>query len=464
MKLPRGFHWRVVLVFAALTALTMIGAALSILGLLPNAPDATRERILLTLLGAGAVAVVLVLAVEIVLAFLTRRALGRVTRSARRIAEGDLDHRVQVSSSSETSDLAFAVNRMATALRQIIRDHAAERDKVSAVLETMVDGVVVIAADGRIVLMNPAAIGLLGLREEDVGLREFGELLRDPDLRELFTTCQWSGLRQSAEVDLNQSGHLIPVNIIATPLPGNAPPDVLLTIHDLRMLRQIESTRREFVSNVSHELRSPLASIRLMTETLEDGAIAEEPIARDFLGRIRGEVDRMNALVEDLLELARVESGREPTLQAVMHVGPVVQEAVTRFRSPAAQKGVDLVVEVPDSLPAVRADERRIGQVITNLLDNALKWTAPGGSIRVWAAAKPGTVQVGVQDTGAGIAPDDLPHVFERFYKADRARRDGGSGLGLAIVKHIVQMYGGEVSVESRQEHGSAFAFTLPIS
>lgn len=464
MKLPRGFHWRVVLVFAGLTALTVLGAALSLLGFMPDATTATRERIVLTFLGAGAGAVALLIIMEGVAAAMTRRALGRVTVSARRIAQGELDHRAEVTATSETSDLAFAVNRMATSLRDIIRDLAGERDTVSAVLETMVDGVMVVGTQGRIELVNPAAALLLGLRQGDVGAREYGVVIRDPDLRELVTKCQRTGIRQSAEVDLYQGGHLIPVNIIATPLTGGSTPEVLLTIHDLRMLRQLESTRREFVSNVSHELKSPLASVRLMTETLEDGAIAEEAVARDFLGRIRREVDRMNALVEDLLELARIESGREPEPHVAVQLEPLMQEAIGRHRAAAEQKGVRLEHEATGHLPAVRANEGRIGQVLVNLLDNAIKWTDRGGSIRLSAEAEASAVRVMVRDTGVGISAEDLPHVFERFYKADRSRRDGGTGLGLAIVKHIVQLYGGEVSADSRPGEGSTFTFTVPLA
>ncbi|MDE2968925.1 MAG: ATP-binding protein [Chloroflexota bacterium] len=464
MKLPRGFHWRVVLVFAALTALTVVGGALSLLGFMSDASSSVQDRIALTLLIVGVIAIALVLLMETVLALMRRRALGRVTNSARRIAQGDLDHRAVVSSSSETSDLAFAVNRMASSLRDIIRDLAGERDKIGAVLDTMGDGVMLVGAQGRIELVNRAAVLMLSLRQEDIGYREYGEVVRDPDLRELVTRCQRSGIRQSAEVDLNQAGHLIPVNIVASPLPGSEPPEVLLTIQDLRSVRQLESTRREFVSNVSHELRSPLASVRLMTETLEDGAIANEEVARDFLGRMRREVDRMNALVGDLLELSRIESGQEPEPRSPMQLAPAMEEAVSRFRARAAQKGVRLQHDAPQHLPPVRGDEGRIGQVLTNLLDNALKWTESGGSIRLWAEEQGEAVRVSVQDTGVGIAPEELPHVFERFYKVDRARREGGTGLGLSIVKHIVQVHGGEVSAASRPGQGSTFSFTVPTA
>ena len=289
------------------------------------------------------------------------------------------------------------------------------------------------------------------------------EVLRDPDLREIFTRCQRSGLRQTSEMDLNQAGHLIPVNIIATPLPGNTPPDVLLTIHDLRMLRQLESSRREFVSNVSHELRSPLASVRLMTETLEDGGIDDDSIARDFLGRIRREVDRMNSLVDDLLELARIESGLDAAPHTPIQLGPVVQEAVSRLRVRATSEGratgPGCSRNTCQECAPTRGALGRCSRTSSTTHSSGLNAGAAYGSRRRKAID---VVRVSVQDTGVGIPQEHMPHIFERFYKGDRARRDGGSGLGLAIVKHIVQQYGGEVSAQSQPGQGSTFTFTVP--
>ena len=464
MKLPRGAHWRVVLAVMALAALAMAVIAILLLDALDGAPAATRERVLAIAAMAGGAAIVLLLLMAAVLAWITGRSVNSVARSARRIAEGDLQHRARVSPGNVARDLAFELNRMATSLREMIHDLAGERDKIAAVLDTMGDGVVVVGAGGRIELVNRAAVELLSLRTEDVGSRDYGEVMRDPDLRGMLSLCQSTGVRQSAEVELNQAGHLIPVTIIATPLSGEAPPEVLLTIHDLSMMRQIESTRREFVSNVSHELRSPLASIRVMTETLEDGALDDDAQARDFLGRIRREVDRMVVLVEDLLDLARLESGREQGPQRLLQLGPVMQETMGRFRERAAERGVALEMSLPEGLQPVRADGERVGQVLGNLVENALKWTQSGGSVKLWAEDAPGAVRVSVKDTGVGIASEHMPHIFERFYKVDHSRRDGGSGLGLSIVKHIVQLYGGDVTAASRPGQGSTFTFTLPLA
>ena len=465
MRLPRGARRRIVLAFAVLAILVMAGAGALLISAVNAEAGDSRDLVsalLVIVFGAGAAIVTLLLLMAFFLTRLTDRSVRSVARSARRISEGELEHRATVAPAGVTRDLAIEVNRMATSLRVMIHDLAGERDKLSAVLDTMVDGVVVVAPNGRIEIINHAASDLLSLREEDAGIRDIGELMRDPDLRGMISLCQSTGVRQSAEVELNQAGHLIPVTIIATPLSGEAPPEVLLTIHDLSMVRQIESTRREFVSNVSHELRSPLASIRVMTETLEDGALEDEAQARDFLGRIRREVDRMVVLVEDLLDLARLESGREQGPQRLLQLGPVMQDTVVRFGERAAERGVTLEMSLPEGLRQVRADGERIGQVLGNLVENALKWTQSGGSVKLWAEDAPGVVRVSVQDTGVGIAPEHMPHIFERFYKVDRARRDGGSGLGLSIVKHIVQLYGGEVTAASRPGQGSTFSFTLP--
>ncbi len=466
MRLPRGARRRIVLAFAVLAILVMAGFGVLLINEVNATPRDSQDlasALLVIVFGAAAAVVTLLLLMAFTLTRMTDRSVRSVARSARRVSEGELEHRATVSSAGVTRDLAIEVNRMATSLRVMIHDLAGERDKLSAVLDTMVDGVVVVAPSGRIEIINRAASNLLSLREEDAGLRDIGELMRDPDLRGMLSRCRSTGVRQSSEVELNQAGHLIPVSIIATPLPGSTPPEVLLTIHDLSMLRQVESTRREFVSNVSHEMRSPLASIRLMTETLEDGSLDDDK-ARDFLGRIGREVDRMTVLVDDLLELARIESGREPEATGPLRLAPVMQEALARFSDRAADKGVVLEGMVPDGLPEVAADGERVGQVLTNLLENALKWTDAGGSI--WVAARGGedAVIVSVRDTGVGIPSEHIPHIFERFYKVDRARRDGGSGLGLAIVKHIIQLYGGEVTAESRPGQGSTFTFTLPLA
>ena len=237
---------------------------------------------------------------------------------------------------------------------------------------------------------------------------------------------------------------------------------MLLSLHDLTAFRQLETTRREFVSNVSHELRSPLASIRSMVETLAGGAIDDRRTAADFVARIEQDVRRMEALVSELLELSRLESGQVALDVRPLGLKSIAEDTVAAFRERSADLGVSIDIEIPDDLPLVSGESEKIRQVLTNLMDNALKFTPRGGSITLSALPHQRNVTTRVSNTGDGIAPEHLPHLFERFYKVDRSRRDQGTGLGLAIVKHVVLAHGGDVDVESSLGEGATFTFTLP--
>jgi two-component system phosphate regulon sensor histidine kinase PhoR len=286
------------------------------------------------------------------------------------------------------------------------------------------------------------------------------ETVRDHELQSLVSQSLETGRQQHSEVELVPMRRY--VSAVATPLLGGGPPGVLLTLHDLTGIRQVETTRREFVSNVSHELRTPLASLKAMVETLEAGALEEPRVARDFIGRIHREIDRLNSLVGDLLELARLERGQTGLRLSPVDLGPLVDEVRGQFEARATAKAIALEAALPDGLPRVEGEPDRLRQVLVNLLDNALKFTPEGGHIKISASAKGQAVEISVSDTGTGIPAEHLPHIFERFYKVDRSRRDQGIGLGLAIAKHIVLAHGGELRVESQEGRGSTFSFTVP--
>ena len=251
------------------------------------------------------------------------------------------------------------------------------------------------------------------------------------------------------------------LDIVATPVPGYDGEDVVLTVQDVTQLRQIDTTRREFVSNGSHELRSPLASASAMVEVLESGAIDDKKTAMDFLHRIRGDVNRMTSLVEELLELSSLESGQMPEHLAPVSIEDVIEEIVERFQFTASSSSIELVSRSQPGLPYVMGEQRRLEQVLTNLVENALRFTPAGGRITLSARSDVDWVFVTVADTGVGIAREHLPHVFERFYKVERSRRDHGTGLGLAISKHLVQAQGGDISATSVEGEGSEFTVKL---
>jgi two-component system phosphate regulon sensor histidine kinase PhoR len=253
--------------------------------------------------------------------------------------------------------------------------------------------------------------------------------------------------------------------VSTAPIVGGGEWVALVVFHDITEARRLEQTRRDFVANVSHELRTPLASIKSVIETLQSGALNEEAVAQDFLSRADAEVDRMVQIVEELLELSRLESGQVPLAKEPVDMGSVLSRAVERLRPQAEKKGLSLTLEQAPDLPPVIGDADRLERVALNLIHNAIKFTPDGGSVGVSATLAEAAIKVEVSDSGVGIATEDLPRIFERFYKADRARGSGGgTGLGLAVVKHIVEAHGGTVSVESREGHGSTFRFFLPTA
>jgi two-component system, OmpR family, phosphate regulon sensor histidine kinase PhoR len=236
-----------------------------------------------------------------------------------------------------------------------------------------------------------------------------------------------------------------------------------VVLRDVTELRRLERMRREFVANVSHELRTPLASIRAVVETLEAGAADDPVVASDFLRRIIGEVDHLVALVDELLDLARLESGRAVLKPEVCDPADLLSRAVERLRAQVERAGLVLRVEAPSDLPLVRVDRGRIEQVLINLVHNAVKFTPEGGEIVATAKSADGMLRVSVRDTGVGITAEELPRIFERFYKSDAARRSPGSGLGLAIAKHIVQAHSGTIWAESTPGAGATVSFTIPL-
>ena len=418
------------------------------------------NRIIATVVLAALIVACLSVALGFYLARRTSRSVKSVAEGARRLAQGDLDHRVRALSLDETQDLAAAFNSMAASLREMVDDLSAERNKLSAVLDVMREGVIVVEATGEVALINEAAVELLDTSMARAAGSRLVEVVRDHELQQLIARALESGEPVQGEVELLHRRCFL--SATAVPLSQGAQGGVLLTLHDLTSIRQAETTRKEFVSNVSHEMRSPLASVKAMVETLEGGAIDDRAVAQDFLRRVHRDVNRMTTMVNDLLQLSQLESGQAGLRPTAIDATGVLEEAASQFRLQATAMDVSLESDFPPALPIVRAEEEKLLQVLVNLLENSLRFTPPGGTITLWARDGGSHVEIGVSDTGAGIPREHLPHVFERFYKVDRARGDTGAGLGLAIVKHIVHAYGGEVGVSSEEGAGSTFTFTVP--
>jgi two-component system phosphate regulon sensor histidine kinase PhoR len=319
-----------------------------------------------------------------------------------------------------------------------------------------------------VTLINPAARRLLKSTEDEALGRPFAAVVRHHSLIELWQRCHAQGREQVEAVDL---GPELFLQAVVTPFRERGAAGYVVIFQDLTQVRRLQTMRRDFISNLSHELRTPLASLRAVVETLQDGALADPPAAERFLRRAENEVNTMTQMVEELTELSQIESGQVRLRLVPVAVDRLIDVPLERLRSQAEHAGAQLSVEIAAGTPWVLADEERVQQVVTNLLHNAIKFTPPGGRIRLIAgqseaAGQEGQVLFEVQDSGIGIAKADLPRVFERFYKSDRARTrgQGGTGLGLAIARHIVEAHGGRIWVKSKIGKGSSFYFTMPAA
>ena len=421
--------------------------------------DSQNVSLVIGIIFSSAIVLILSVGLAYFLAQSASRSMEAAADGARRFANGDLDYRMDTSSYPAAEELAEAFNQMASTITDQIRNLTTESNQLSVILDTMADGVIVVNSNGQVELMNLSAEWMLESPNREADRIQLAEVVRDHEILQLVSEAIRTRQTRQAELELVHRRRFL--NVIATPLSEGSDEGVLLTLQDVTRLWQVETTRREFVSNVSHELRSPLAAIRAMTETLQDGALNDTDTAQDFLTRILNDTQRMTTMVNELLELSRLESGQAPIHLAPVSLESVVTEIESRFDVSPDHERLNLETNVPDGIPLVMGEADKLNQVLANLVENAVKVTGDGGLISISANATDRWVEVQVSDNGIGIAREHLPHVFERFYKVDRSRRDGGTGLGLAIAKHLVQAHGGDIKVESVEGEGSAFSFTL---
>ncbi len=391
--------------------------------------------------------------------------LRALTAAADQVAGGDFGVRLHAPGGGELADLAGAFNRMAGEVGRLISEINTERGQARRILSAIQEGILLLDAGGKAVAANRAFLEMFGIAEAAVQGRAPLDLVRSDAVQKAVEAVRQGNAESESEFVWNGSKDERIIELVAAAVRESAgPAGVVLVFRDLTRTRRLEQVRKDFVANVSHELRTPLTSIRGYGETLARKLEGQETL-HQFANSIVRASEGLTALVNDLLDLSRLERPDFALERTGGDLREAAAQAMDLLRERFAQKRIRLSLEAAEGVGRASFDHRLIGQVLANLLDNALKYTPEGGDVVVRVSAENGFVLADVRDTGPGIPEKDLPRLFERFYRVDkgRSRELGGTGLGLAIVKHIVARHGGSVGVENRREGGTRFWFTLPV-
>jgi two-component system phosphate regulon sensor histidine kinase PhoR len=408
------------------------------------------------------ITVVLVILAAWLIARLLTKSVRQVTAASKKIAAGELVQRIEISTADETGELARSFNRMSMKLAGMMEIVSEERTRLSGILDNIADGVIMTDIEGKVLLANRAVEKIFRITNGEITGKPLIEMLHDHEMNELLENCLDTGREQVAQFESDLFKRFL--RVMAVPVNGKNFRGVLFLIQDLTELRAFQTMRSELIGNISHDFRTPLAGIKAMVETLQDGAIDDGDVAKDFLSRINDEVDRLAQMVSELAELSRIETGKSELRLETVNLNMLINEAISQLRPQSERKSLTVSAELSGDLPDVSVDRDRVRQVILNLLYNAIKFTGDGGRIMVTTGADENKVTVEITDTGIGIAREDLPHIFERFYMADRSRASGGTGMGLAIVKHVIDAHNGTIEARSKEGKGSTFSFSLPVS
>jgi two-component system phosphate regulon sensor histidine kinase PhoR len=379
---------------------------------------------------------------------------------SRKLAAGNLSERLPIAGDEEIAALGTSLNTMAQVLSTRMQALSDGKQQLELILEAMGQGVIVLDRDGRITFTNTSFLKILGTDRDLVGRTPL-EVFRHPELESAVKAVLAGQLIQTLEIS---TGHnrVLQANVAPVTNAAGAVNSAVVVFHDLTEIRRAERMRRDFVANVSHEFKTPLTSIRGYTETLLSGAKDDPKIAPDFLKTIERNAQHLEALVSDLLMLAKLEA-ELPATRDHFDLMAVIKEQISSRKSVLSDRGIQVSVECTDI--QIQADRARLTTALSNLIDNAIHYNKPGGQIRISAERQNGALHLSVTDTGNGIPSEELHRIFERFYRVDksRTRESGGTGLGLSIVKHAIESQGGTINVASRIGSGSTFTIHLPV-
>ncbi len=445
--------------------LRLAGAAPGVLRL--ALPLTSVQKVLFAVRRTIIIGLVFTLGLAFVLASVLSKALirpvNRIISVSSRFAQGDFSRRIFQGSNDEIGRLAATLNKMAQDIEEKIREVATKNQHLEAIFNSMIEGVIVTDEKSRVISINHAIEELFDSKRAAVEGKFFLEGIRNSEISELINSAMVNSRSVSKEISLVMPAQKV-VQVNVSPISeGDKVTGSVAVIHDITGIRQLEAMRRDFVANVSHELKTPLTSIKGFVETLLEGALEDRENSVNFLGIINNHVDRLNTLINDLLELSYIESKDAVLEMKDFDLYVLAGEVVSGFKSLSKKRKVEFRNELQSGL-VVCADKSRIEQVLVNLIDNAVKYNKEGGLVRIYSESEAGTIKIVIEDSGCGIPQKDIPRIFERFYRVDKARSRqlGGTGLGLSIVKHIVELHAGSVGVESTEGLGSRFWFILP--
>ena len=417
---------------------------------------------------AGLVAVVVSALVALLLSERISVPLHSMRVLAARMAGGDFTQRLGLRRRDEIGALGGSFDSLADSLQQTLGELRREQARLRGILASVAEGIIAVDAEGRVTLINPQAADLLRLPAIALGgggdVSQLESLGLSEEIRERFSECLRENRLCSAQLELAEPKRFLTLQVAPVQSAQAERWGAVAVLRDVTESRRLEQMRSRFISDASHEIRTPLTAIGGFAAAIADGTADTEEERTRCAAMIVREVERLNRLTNDLLDLSRIESGAVKLNLQSVDMAELIREAVASLETQIRGRGVLVELDLPGNLPTVRGDGDRLHQVLLNLLSNAIRFNSPQGKIAVLARSGDGGVRVEVRDTGVGIAPEALPHIWERFHRADpsRAREEGGTGLGLAIVRSIIAAHGGAVSVESSLGEGSVFSFTVP--
>ncbi len=393
------------------------------------------------------------------------RPLEEMTRKAKIMAQGNFNQKIYALEENELGQLGEAFNYMAQTLKEKVQETLKGKKQLESLLNSIASGIILLDKKGNIILTNPAAEAIMSFSSEEIIGKSHLSLLRNYELSTRVDKVFKYGEPEGLEITLNFPYEKI-LDVYLGPVTSSEGEvlGLVMVFHDITEIRRLEKVRSEFIANVSHELRTPVTSVKGFAETLlEEDSLKDSATAREFIAIINREADRLNRLIGDLLELSKIE-GQGPLKFAPVNLKEIAEEVVKKIKPLVEKKKLTLNLDFPSTSLYVLGDEDKIHQVFLNLLDNSIKYTPENGEIHILLEEEEKNILVKVKDSGIGIPPEEIPRIFERFYRVDktRSRKYGGTGLGLTIVKHIIEAHHGGIWVESEPSQGTCFCFTLP--